>query len=98
MCAGALAYGADEARGVRVGGADGVVAAGRQAPGENFAHVEVPFFLHPVEDAGPESVWRSGVAAVRGAVCCAGDIDDDRGPATLEELVAANGVVGSVAV
>lgn len=46
--AGALAHGAREPRRVRVGRAHGVVAAGREAPRDDAAHIEGALLFHPV--------------------------------------------------
>ncbi len=83
---------------MRVRGADGVVAASRQAPAHDFSHVVDALCGHPVQDAGPEAVRGGGVLACGGAVGCAGDVDDDGGPAAGEEFVRAGGVVWAVAV
>jgi len=78
---------------VRVCGADGVVAAGGEAPGADLRGVEVGLGADPVENRGPEAIGGGGVVALGGTVGHAGDVEDDGGPAAGEEFVAAFGIV-----
>ena len=87
MGPGALPDAADQASVVCVRDPDGVVAASRQAPGEDFLGIEIWLLRDPVEDCSEQSIRRLGVSSCRGAVCCAGDFSDYSCPAARSELV-----------
>lgn len=84
--------------GMCMGDAHGVIAPAAQAPRHHRLHIEDLLVLHPCENAVPQAIGAAGVFRIGGGVRGAGDLDNDHGPATADELVAALGVVGAVAI
>ena len=90
---------ASESSPVRVSGPDGIEATRTQAPNNNLVGVHIRSTGGDVvQHAGEQTVWGIRVPCISRAVCCAGDLEDDGGPATRDDLVRALAVIRPVPV
>lgn len=83
---------------VRTSCPDRIESTRTEPPHHNTAHVELIPLAHILQHTGPQPVRRGRVRRVRGTIGRAGDLADNRRPATVDDLVRALAVVGPVAI
>ena len=76
--------------------ADSVEATGAKPPSRDTRHVKLRPPIHVVQHAGPESIRRLRVSGVRRRVRRPGNLNNNRRPATIDDLVGTLAVIGPV--
>lgn len=78
--------------------ADGIETTSTKTPSRNTGHVELRSQRHVVQHTRPQSIRRLRVSRVSRAIRRTGDLNDNRRPATVDNLMAALAVVRTVSV